>query len=142
MRFWESSAIVPLLSEESRTASLAALLRSDRGVTVWWGAEVECVSALRRRERDGTLAEADIGQRFKRLREWKDRWQEVQPAGDLRDIAVRLLAMHALRAGDALQLAAAIVACEGRPSSLPFVSLDRRLAIAAAREGLEVVPVE
>lgn len=41
---------------------------------------------------------------------------------------------------DALQLAAAIVAAEHEPASLPFVSLDERLNDAAAREGFQVLP--
>ena len=49
--------------------------------------------------------------------------------------ARRLLALHDLRAADALQLAAALVACDEQPTLLPFVTLDRRLADAARREG-------
>jgi hypothetical protein len=52
---------------------------------------------------------------------------------------MRLLRVHALRAGDALQLAAALVAAEGQPGSLEIVTLDERLALAASREGLRVV---
>jgi hypothetical protein len=40
---------------------------------------------------------------------------------------------------DELQLAAAFVAAERRPSTLPFVCLDRRLAGCAAREGFETI---
>ncbi len=42
---------------------------------------------------------------------------------------------HPLRAADALQLGAAIVAADGDTASLEFVTLDRRLADAALREG-------
>jgi hypothetical protein len=48
--------------------------------------------------------------------------------------------VHDLRAADALQLAAAITASEDRPETLPLVSLDRRLAEAAEREGFTIVP--
>jgi hypothetical protein len=47
---------------------------------------------------------------------------------------------HPLRAGDALQLAAALVACGERPEALPFVCLDDRLRDAARREGFAVLP--
>jgi hypothetical protein len=40
---------------------------------------------------------------------------------------------------DALQLAAAIVASEGEPRSLPFLTLDLRLGGAAAREGFPLI---
>ena len=69
-------------------------------------------------------------------------WQEVE-AGDLvRETAIRLLRVHPLRAADSLQLAAAFVAAEGRPSTLEFVTLDDRLALAAQREGFVVIGLE
>jgi predicted nucleic acid-binding protein len=43
-----------------------------------------------------------------------------------------------LRTADAFQLAAAIVAAEDQPATLPLVTLDGRLAQAAEREGFEV----
>jgi hypothetical protein len=54
--------------------------------------------------------------------------------------ARRLLAVHPLRAADALHLAAALIACDERSDVLPFVTLDDRLAEAARREGFDVVP--
>lgn len=52
--------------------------------------------------------------------------------------ARRLLRVHALRAADALQLAAAIAASEADPASLDLVMLDEQLAEAARREGFPV----
>jgi predicted nucleic acid-binding protein len=66
-------------------------------------------------------------------------WQEVQPSEPLRDAARRLLRVHELRAADALQLAAAGAASEGRPMTLAFVCLDERLGSAAEREGFPVL---
>jgi len=59
----------------------------------------------------------------------------------VRDRARRLLEIHPLRAADSLQLAAALVASEEKPSQLPFVSLDRNLARAAEKEGFELIEV-
>jgi len=42
----------------------------------------------------------------------------------VRERARRLLESHTLRAADALQLAAALVASEEKPQDLPFVTLD------------------
>jgi len=53
--------------------------------------------------------------------------------------ARRLLEVHALRAADALHLAAALVATEERPSVLDFVTFDERLAEAAEREGFSIL---
>jgi hypothetical protein len=47
--------------------------------------------------------------------------------------------VHPLRSAVSLQLAAAIVAADHDPASLPFVSLDERLNAAARREGFTVV---
>ena len=66
-------------------------------------------------------------------------WQEIQPAERVRQTANRLLRVHELRAGDALQLGAAITAAEDLPASLTLVTLDDRLARAAEREGFPVV---
>ena len=48
---------------------------------------------------------------------------------------MRFLRVHPLPTADALQLAAAFVAAERRPSSLAVITLDDRLATAARREG-------
>jgi len=45
----------------------------------------------------------------------------------------------ALHAADALQLAAAVAAADDSAAQLPFVTLDTRLALAAQREGFEVI---
>jgi predicted nucleic acid-binding protein len=57
----------------------------------------------------------------------------------VREAAVRFLRVHPLRAADALQLAAAFVAAERRPSSLEVVTLDDRLAVAARKEGFALI---
>ena len=67
-------------------------------------------------------------------------WDEILPSEAVRGIAQRLLRVHALRAADSLQLAAALVAAERDPASLPLVSLDQRLGEAATREGFTVEP--
>jgi len=58
----------------------------------------------------------------------------------VREAARRLLRVHDLRAADALQLAAAVVASENRPSTMQIVCLDARLAGAALREGFRILP--
>jgi uncharacterized protein len=55
------------------------------------------------------------------------------------EAAIRFLRVHLLRAGDALQLAAAFLAAERRPSSLEMITLDDRLGAAARKEGFVVL---
>ena len=45
MRFWDSSALVPLCVDEPRTSRVRGLLDEDPGMVVWWGSIVECWSA-------------------------------------------------------------------------------------------------
>jgi len=137
MIFWDSSAVVPLLVDEAPRDPLLQLLRRDPGMLVWWGTPVECASAIARREREGALGAASLA--LDRLRAVAREWHEVLATETVRSVALRMLRVHALRAADSLQLAAAFVAAEHDPSSLEFVSLDDRLVEAADREGFRVV---
>jgi predicted nucleic acid-binding protein len=145
MRFWDASAIVPLLVTDVSTRQMLALASKDSAMLVWWGTEVECASAIARLERDGTLDEATVVQAFERLKRFAAGWHEIDPSDAVREAAVRFLRVHPLCAPDSLQLAAAFVAAERRPASLELVTLDDRLGAAARKEGFaltEVAPVE
>ena len=135
MRFWDASAIVPLLMTEAATKALQGRAGADPAMLVWWATEVECASAIARLERDGALDAAAVNEAFDRLKRLGEGWHEVEPSDTVREAAVRFLRVHPLRAADALQLAAAFVAAERRPSSLEIVTLDERLATAARKEG-------
>jgi len=140
VRFWDASAIVPLLLDEPGREAVLAMLESDPVVVVWWGTPVELVSAVSRRERDGSLALAAVALAIERTRSLERAWHQVPPTDTLRGRAQRLLRVHPLRAADSLQLAAALSIAGDNPASLSFVSLDQRLADAARREGLHVLP--
>lgn len=139
MKFWDASAVVPLLVEQRLTPSVRARYREDPALLVWWATAVECESAVARLERGGLLAADAAAKARTRLAQLARRWSEVEPGDALRERARRLLRSHDLRAADALQLAAAATAAEGVPSSLAFVCLDEKLAAAARREGLPVL---
>jgi predicted nucleic acid-binding protein len=139
VRFWDSSAIVPLIVEEEVTAAMQEAYARDAVVLAWWGTEIECVSALARRERSGHFSTGAMTVSLERLDALRSAWHEVEAGEGVRQTARRLLRVHDLRAGDALQLAAAIVASEGQPASLEVVALDDRLATAARREGFGVI---
>jgi hypothetical protein len=142
VRFWDSSAIVPLLAEEPASRACREVLRRDGAQVVWWLTRTEALSALCRRQRDGALTRAELGRAAQRLEKLAARWAEVEPIPAVREAAERLLRLHRLRAADALQLGAALVAADDRPRGRPFVSLDDVLTEAAEREGFTaVVPV-
>jgi predicted nucleic acid-binding protein len=139
MRFWDSSAVLPLLMVERASSSVAAVYEADSRQIVWCLTEVEAASAIARREREAREA-ADIERARSMLRVLTDRWEEVTSVQSVRSRALRLLGTHAIRAADALQLAAALVFCDERTESLPFVCLDDRLADAARKERFPVLP--
>ena len=113
---------------------------ADSAIVAWWGTEIECASALSRREREGRLSGDRVAEALARLDALRSAWEEVEPSDVLRRTARRMVRTHPLRSGDALQLAAALAAAEGDPSSLELVTLDERLAEAARREGFRVGP--
>jgi predicted nucleic acid-binding protein len=139
MRFFDPSALVPVIVDEPTAAGVRALLRSDPHIAVAWHSEVECASAIARLERTGTLTPERADQCFRRLDALRSEWVAAQATEAIRRGATRLLQVHDLRAADAIQLASAIAVAEGHPASLEFVSLDDRLNAAARREGFPLV---
>ncbi|MCF7708775.1 MAG: type II toxin-antitoxin system VapC family toxin [Verrucomicrobia bacterium] len=139
MRFWDSSALVALLVEEPDSSLRAARLTEDPVLAVWWGARVECESAIQRRMRDSSLTDQGARLARQRLRELVDSWREVAPSPVVRTLAIRLLRTHPLRCADALQLAAALTLISAGAGSMGFVCADRRLNDAADIEGLNVL---
>jgi len=98
-----------------------------------------CLS-LNRQIRDGILRIEDERQARQVLQQLADVWSEVQPSELLHRTAERLLAVHALRAADALQLAAALHWCQREPLNRHLVAFDSRLRDAAYKEGFTILP--
>jgi uncharacterized protein len=139
VKFWDASAIAPLLVAEESTRRLQALAAKDAAMLVWWGSAIECISALARLERNSALNARAMTLALQRLGQLTAGWHEVDPSDEIRETAARFLRVHPLRAADALQLAAAFAAAERRPASLEIVTLDDRLANAARKEGFAVL---
>lgn len=139
MRFWDASAVVPLLVAEPSRDRAIALLKEDEEMLVWWGTPVEIASALARRERERALTADAVAAAMTFVKDLSDGWHEIVPTPAVRLTAQRMLRMHPLRAADSLQLAAALIAADHAPASLEFVCFDDRLAIAAAREGFPII---
>lgn len=137
MRFWDSSAVVPLLLDQPASRGLTALARDAEGLAVWWGTVVECTSAIARTARAGVISSAEESQALSLLTAIAAAWTEIQPTEGVRNSARRLLRVHPLRAADAMQLAAALAWADGAPN-LQLVTRDERLVEAARREGFEV----
>ena len=140
MRFWDSSAVVPLCVAEPHSANARSLLEEDPAVAVWWATRTECLSALTRRMREGGLAPAGYRAARRVLAALAETWVELLPSEAVRATAERLLAVHPLKAADAFQLGAALAWCGGQPSRHEIVTLDIRLRDAASREGFDALP--
>jgi uncharacterized protein len=140
MKFWDASALIPLCLHERQTAALRKLAQEDEAIAAWWSSPVECLSTLALLRREDLLSDSEEAQAQAVLRALMGVWTEVEPTGVVREQAGRVLRLHPLRAADALQLAAALVWCQGDPIHHDFVCLDQRLREAARREGFRILP--
>jgi uncharacterized protein len=139
VRFWDSSAIVPLTIVEPGWARVRKWFDSDSEIIVWTLTRVELLSAIARlRREDSRSAPILTVARRNVMRAW-DGWSEITNVELVRRHAERLVESYPLRSADALQLGAALIAAEGDPTNLELVTLDRNLADAAEREGFAVL---
>ena len=140
MKFWDTSALVPLVVDEAATEPARRLLSEDPAVIVWMLSGVELLSALARLGRTSSgLDDLLPALRHDVLTQFT-RWATVTDVDGVRRRAERLVGVHPLAAADAMQLGAALVAASDRPETLEFVTLDRPLARAAQLEGFRVLP--
>lgn len=141
MKFWDSSAILPLLVEEPTSKGIRKIFDEDDEVAIWWGSDVECISALARKEREAKLTPAQFALAEKNLNDFIENSIIITPSSELKKFARRLLRTHALRAADALQLAAAMVLAGDDVSELTMITFDERLKVSAQREGIQSIPI-
>ena len=138
MRYWDASLLVSLGVDERDTAIARRLVA--HGIVTWSASAVEIASAVERRRREGSLDETGARRPVRHSPSWHAAWAEITALAAVRDRALRLVATHALRAADAMQLGAALVAVADRPVGHEFVCADARLRAAAEREGFTVLP--
>ena len=139
MKFWDTSALAPLLVEEPATRVMRAILARDPEVLVWMLTSVELLSVIGRLGRlSPALADLMPGVRLDAADLFK-RWMAVTHVEGVRRRAERLVVVHPLTAADAMQLGAALLASGDRPETLKFVTLDKPLARCARLEGFRVV---
>ena len=140
MRYWDASALVPVIVAEPDSESVRARLSEDGHVVTWVWTRTEITSAIERRAREGSLSRQQRYEALERLHAFAASWDEVTEMLAVRARADALLARHPLRAADACQLGAALLVQEECAGTLTFVCLDRRLSLAAERESLRVAP--
>ncbi len=138
MRFWDSSALVPLVIRQRASVATDRWFAEDQTVALWALTPVEMTSALWRQVRDEVLSEDEALRADARAEELAAGSYTVVDLDAVRSRARRLLRVHALRAADASQLAAALVWAADQPHDRVLHTLDERLAFAARREGFSV----
>ena len=136
MRYWDASALVPLLVAERDTELVRSWLSDDDRIVTWVWTRTEIVGAVERRTREGSLSRSQRREVLRRLDAFARSWDEVTDMLAVRSRANALLARHPLRAADAGQLGAALLVQEQIAGVLDFVCLDRRLSSAAELESL------
>lgn len=131
--------MIPLLVEQEASARVVGWVAGDDAMVLWTLTPVEVASALRRLVREMVLDE-DVAHRAEaRMGDIVQAAQMIIDVEPVKTLATRLLRVHPLRAFDALQLGAALHWAEGHSQGRTLHTLDRRLALAAQREGF-VVP--
>lgn len=139
MKFWDTSALVPLVVDEPATTTVRQILSRDHDLVVWMLTSVELLSAFGRLGRQATgLEDVVPGLRADAIG-LVARCATVTDIDGVRRRAERLVGVHPLAAADAMQLAAALVASGDRPERLEFVTLDTQLARCAQLEGFRVL---
>jgi predicted nucleic acid-binding protein len=139
VKYWDASALAPLILDEPASDLVRGWLREDSGVVTWGLTRLELASAIERRAREGVLSSSARVVALRRLERLAADSHEVSDLSAVRVRALPLLARHPLRAADAAQLGAALLVAEADPGTLTMAVLDRRLGEAASREGLRVL---
>lgn len=139
MRFWDTSAIVPLIVREPSSTACRHEHRVEPQQTVSRITRLEATDALYRKLREGVIASGELRMSLRALDMLASRWSVIELTEEVDDDACALVARHPLRAADAVQLAAARVATGGHPRSHAFLTRDEVLSRAAAAEGFRVI---
>jgi len=143
--FFDSSAFVKRYVQEPGSSWVRSLTRPGTTDSLYIAriTAVEVCSALTRRSRGGTLNPANALVALARFRKHLARHYlilEITP--DRIDVSMRMAESHALRAYDAVQLAAALEVRTNWISAglggVTLISADRELNAAALFEGLAV----
>ena len=132
--FWDASVLVPLCVNQVPTPISHQFNRKYQ-IAVWWATHVEMVSAFTRLLRRKGITPQDYTQAQLQSDGLANLWDVIVPADRIAMEARNLLERHPLRAADALQLAAALEWCEGKPKGEIFLSFDKRLREAAELAG-------
>lgn len=136
MKFWDTSALVPLIIDEPTSAAMQAVLSKDPDVLVWMLTSVELLSTLGRLGRVSPELTDVLPSTRSEAMDLFGRWAVVTHIEGVRRRAERLVGVHPLSAADAMQLGAAQMASGDRPETLHFVTLDQPVGALRPARGV------
>lgn len=138
--FLDSSSLVKRYVVEAGTPWIQSItsLETKNQLIITRITWVEVLSALARRQREGSLSADKVDKIVQALRYDLDtQYQIVELDRALAETAGELVRRHVLRAYDAVQLAAALrVQAALTSTKVSFVTADKRLNTSAEAEGL------
>jgi len=138
--FWDTSALIPLCVDLQSTPDVDRLFQQT-SIVVWWATTLDIRSALARLVRMQQASIAELADSYRLLQKLRQDWQEILPSDSLRNLAEDFPDRFALRAADALQLAAAYIWTMNRPAGRPVISGDKRMLEAAEQLGFRTIAV-
>lgn len=141
--FLDSSALVKRYVPETGSAWVQSIANAATGnlliiARITW---VEVLSALARRQREGSLTAPDVNLIIQRFRfDLNNQYQVVELDGALAESAGQIVNQYPLRAYDAIQLASVLriqpTFATATSTSLVFLTADDRLLTIAQTAGL------
>jgi len=137
--FFDTSAIVPLCVAQPTSQKARQAYRNFHRQIVAWTALIEATGAIYRAVRLGGLSKSNAKRALDRLAQLEKRWTEIMATDRVRELAIDALQTYDLRAGDAIQLASAMVWCKEKPRNRSFVCFDHRLAEAGRSAGFDII---
>lgn len=144
--FADTSAVVKLYADEHGSPEVRAL---EGTLVVSQMTRVEVPAALWRKHRMGELGVEDTGILVAEFEAdyfgapgEERRFSAIRVTAEILEEAVRLTAVHGLRAYDAVQLASAKAVRSADPSCTSCAVFDKNLRAAAAMEGFTPAPEE
>ena len=139
--YCDTSALVKrYVREPGRRALLHVLARHDCVCSAILPVEIR--GAFRRLASEGTLDWSHLPKLLERVASDRGYWTLVEVSTEVLAVAETLVSAHTLRTLDAIHVASAQVFAARVPTSLLFVSADRRQTELAAAIGMAVKRIE
>lgn len=139
--FLDTSALTKLYVEETGGDRVAQTIQAAELLAVSELTLIEAHSALARLQREHKILNREYAVLRRELNaDFRTFYFQVRVSAKLKQTACRLLADHALRAPDSVQLGSALIVKRNRRRRVMFASFDTKSNLAATQAGMEILP--